>query len=146
MFTKLFNVMLIISVMLVPIVASAVDPQDPIRQRLFPPELIMQNRDQLGLTAEQQQVVKTELQRTQSEAFDLQWQLNDEVKALAALLEQSPIDETAALSQADKVMGLEQQIKRIQLRLLTRLKNALTPEQIQQLEQWKREEVSGGRH
>ncbi|GJM08539.1 MAG: hypothetical protein DHS20C11_08150 [Lysobacteraceae bacterium] len=144
MLTKLLNVMFITAVMLIAVTANAADPKDPIRKLLFPPELIMQNRDALALSAEQQEVIKTELHRTRSEAFDLQWQLDDEVKALTALLEESPIDEASALDQADKVMALEQQVKRIQLRLLTRLKNSLTAEQIAILEEARQERFSNG--
>jgi len=39
------------------------------------------------------------------------------------------------LQQADKVMALEHDIKKIQLTLLIRIKNTLTPEQIAKLRQ-----------
>lgn len=143
MFTKVLNVLFIAAVTLAPAVANAADPRDPIRQLLFPPELIMQNRDELGLSAEQEDIIKTELQRTRSEAFDLQWQMDDEVNTLTSLLKASPIDESSALEQADKVMALEHQVKRLQLRLLTRLKNALTDDQIELLKARRQDRMGG---
>jgi Spy/CpxP family protein refolding chaperone len=38
------------------------------------------------------------------------------------------------LEQADKIMGLEREVKRAHLTLLLRIKNTLTPEQIAKLE------------
>jgi len=42
------------------------------------------------------------------------------------------------LAQSDKVMQLEQQIKRVHLTLLARLKNMLSAEQVQKLSELRR--------
>jgi len=106
---------------------------DPIGRLLFKPELIMKFSDQLDLSDQQQDILKTELKKTQSSIFDLKWQLNEESKELRAILQVTPIDEDQLLAQSDKVMQLEQQIKRIHLTLLARLKNMLSEQQIQTL-------------
>jgi Spy/CpxP family protein refolding chaperone len=49
-----------------------------------------------------------------------------------------PIDEARVLEQADKVMGLEREIKKIHLSMLIRIKNSLTSEQVMQLRQLRR--------
>ena len=103
---------------------------DPIKQLLFPPELIMQHRAELDLDPDQQNTLKTELQRAQATVFDLKWQMKDESEALADILKQSPVDETQLLEQADKVMTLEQQVKKTHLTLLARIKNMLSDEQL----------------
>jgi hypothetical protein len=51
------------------------------------------------------------------------------------MLQQTPIEEAHVLEQADKVMGLERDIKKIHLSMLIRIKNSLTQEQIAQLKQ-----------
>jgi len=50
---------------------------------------------------------------------------------------QKEINEQAVIAQLDKVLSLEQDIKRTQLILLIRLKNKLTPQQQAQLRQFK---------
>ena len=115
-------------------------PQDdPIGQQLFPPELIMSQSQRLHLDDKQRTVVKTEVQNAQSKFFDLQWELKEASDTMVQLLQQTPVDETAVLKQADKVMGYEREIKKIHLAMLIRIKNALTKDQIADLMQFKRE-------
>ena len=114
---------------------AAFAQEDPIGQQLFPPELIMAQSQKLHLDDKQRTTVKNEVQRAQSKFFDLQWQLKEASDTMVELLQQTPVDETRVLDQADKVMGLEHDIKKIHLSMLIRIKNALTPEQIAQLRQ-----------
>lgn len=111
---------------------------DPIKQLLFTPELIMQHRAELDLNPEQQEMLKMELQRAQATVFDLKWQMKDESEALADILKQSPVDEAQLLEQADKVMTLEQQVKKTHLILLARIKNMLSDEQLATLKRLRR--------
>ena len=111
---------------------------DPIKQLLFTPELIMQHRAELDLNPEQQEMLKMELQRAQAAVFDLKWQMKDESEALADILKQSPVDEAQLLEQADKVMTLEQQVKKTHLILLARIKNMLSDEQLATLKRLRR--------
>jgi len=110
----------------------------PIKQLLFKPELIMKHRAELDLDADQQAILKAELQRTQAAVFDLKWQMREEGEALAEILKQTPIDETELLVQAGKVMTLEQQIKKTHLVLLARLKNMLTERQVEMLKEFRK--------
>ncbi len=102
---------------------------DPFAGNLFPPELIMQHQQALGLTEEQKTFLKDELSKAQTRFADLQFGLQGEVEKLAALIKQEPVDEAQTLTQVDKVLGLEREIKRTQIGLLIRIKNKLTPEQ-----------------
>lgn len=117
------------------VAAQQQPPEDPIGQQLYPPELIMGHQQALGLQEKQRALIKSEVQKAQSKFFDHQWQMNEESEKLVALLRSTPIDESAVLAQADKVMELERQIKKIHLGLLVRLKNMLTVEQIAKLDQ-----------
>src|SRR5713101_9851418 len=115
-------------------------PQDdPIGQQLVPPEMIMSQSQKLHLDDKQRATIKSEVQRAQSKFFDLQWEAKEAGDAMAQMLQQTPIDEAAVLQQADKVMSLEREIKKIHLSLLIRIKNALTREQIAELMQVRRE-------
>ncbi|HSP16086.1 MAG TPA: periplasmic heavy metal sensor [Thermoanaerobaculia bacterium] len=113
-------------------------PQDdPIGRFLFPPELIMAHSQDIGLQDKQRDIVKSEVQKAQSRFFDLQWQAKEETDKMVKLLQQSPLDETKILEQADRVMSLEREIKRTHLSLLIRLRNMLTPEQQGKLQQYR---------
>jgi Spy/CpxP family protein refolding chaperone len=108
--------------------------QDPIGRHLFPPELIMARSQDIGLQEKQRAVIKTEIQKAQAKFIDLQWDMKERSEKMERLLDQSPADEAKILEQADRVMGLEREIKRTQLTLLIRIKNSLTAEQVAKLE------------
>lgn len=102
---------------------------DPLAGNLFPPELIMQNQQALGLSDEQRTYLLGEIQRTQGQATAVQWRLQAAVEKLAGIVRQERIDETQVLAQLDSVLALEREMKRLQITLLVRLKNRLAPEQ-----------------
>src|SRR5947209_5164870 len=90
-------------------------PNDPVSDSLFPPELIMQNQAALNLTEDQKNFFKTEMRQAQVRFTEMQWHLQDEAEKMAALLKQEPINEEAALAQAEKLLSAERDIKRTQL-------------------------------
>jgi Spy/CpxP family protein refolding chaperone len=123
---------------LAPALRAAPPEPDPIAQNLFPPELIMRYASDLKLDERQRAAVKEDVQRAQARFVDLQWQLQEESEKLVRLLQVKPIDEAAVLAQADRVMGLEREVKKTQLSLLVRLKNLLTPPQDKRLAELRR--------
>src|SRR5258708_33163797 len=102
---------------------------DPFAGNLFPPELIMQYQQALGLSDEQKNFIKGELQKAQMRLNEMQWGLQEEVEKLSASVKQDQVDETQTLAQLDKVLAVEREIKRTQIGLLIRIKNKLTREQ-----------------
>ena len=102
---------------------------DPMGEAFFPPELVMQHQQTIGLTEQQKNFFKTEFRKAQTRFTELQWQLSDESEKLVALVKQEPLDEQQALAQLDKVLNAEREIKRLQLSLVIQIRNALTPEQ-----------------
>lgn len=100
---------------------------------LFPPELVMRHQADLALTAEQRRTITDAVKALQNHTIDLQWNLQAEQATLAQLLEQRPVQEQAAVAQLNKLMELEASVKRAHLSALTRIKNALTDQQVQQL-------------
>ena len=89
----------------------------------------MQHQQEIGLTDEQRSYITGEIQQAQKRATDLQWQLQREVESMAELLRQNTVDETRTMAQLDRVLAAEREIKRIQLTLVVRIKNRLTPDQ-----------------
>jgi Spy/CpxP family protein refolding chaperone len=124
--------------LLLPVAQAQNPPDDPIGQYLFPPELIMAHSQELALQERQRSAIKGEVQKAQSKFIDLQWDMKEETEKMVKLLQQAPADESKILEQADRVMGLEREIKRTQLSLLIRMKNLLTPDQVAKLEAMRR--------
>ena len=112
--------------------------EDPFADAFFPPELIMQNQQLLGLTTEQKSLLRSEVQKAQTRFTDLQWQLQDEMQRLTALAREASPSEERILTQLDKVLNLEREIKRTHIGLVVRMKRALTAEQQKKLQELKK--------
>jgi Spy/CpxP family protein refolding chaperone len=138
---------LLIAGLLAPLAAAAQPPpqppqpppgSDPIGRYLAPPELVMSQSEEIGLTDKQRAAIKAEIQKTQAKFLDAQWDLQEHTGKMSRLLQQTPVDEAKVLEEADRVMSLEREIKRAQLTLLIRIRNALTAEQNAKLEALRR--------
>ena len=128
MSSRLFALIAIL--LLTAVTVGAQQPgSDPIGEAFFPPELVMQHQQTIGLTDQQKTFLKTTLRKAQTQFTELQWQLSDESEKLAAMVKQEPVDEQAVLAQLDKVLNAEREIKRTQLLLVIQIRNNLTPEQ-----------------
>ncbi len=103
--------------------------EDPLGKYLFPPDLVMKYSQDLGLDEHQRTALRENVQKAQTKFVDLQWDLQEATQKMIHLLQARPVDEAAVLAAADKVLGLERDIKRTQLSLLVRLKNLLTEAQ-----------------
>ncbi len=102
---------------------------DPIGSKLFPPDLIMGHQEELGVEEAQRTAILKEIEKTQSHVLQLQWQMQAAMEQLAKALEVPKIDEAKALSQADRLMNLERDVKRTHLGMLIRIRNLLTDSQ-----------------
>ena len=106
---------------------------DPIADNLFPPELVMRHSGDLSLDERQRNAIREAVQQAQSRFTDLQFELQPEAERMGRLLQSRPVDETAVLAQADRIMGLEREIKKTHLALLVRIKNQLSAGQQEKL-------------
>ena len=114
-------------------------PQPPdFIEGCFPPELIMQNQQSLGLSDEQKKGIREIMKKSVSEFTDLQWQESSEKEAMALLLKQEKVDEAKAVAQLDKLLNIENSIKRLHLSAMIKVKNLLSPEQQAKLRTFKR--------
>jgi Spy/CpxP family protein refolding chaperone len=104
-----------------------------IEQNFFAPEQIMQHQNAIGLSGDQQTAIRDEMKKMIAQFTDLQWQESAETEALANLVKLDRPDEKQVLAQLDKVLNIENEIKRLRTGLLVRIKNILTPEQQAQL-------------
>ncbi len=137
---------LLAGVLLTVVFTSAQQPQprppqpgpDPLGETIFPPELVMQHQREIGLTDEQKAFMRGEIQRVTARFNELQWQLQDAMEALAITMKEGSVNEQQALTQLDKVLDTEREIKHLHIGLAIRIKNKLTPDQQDRLQQMKR--------
>jgi Spy/CpxP family protein refolding chaperone len=133
---------LIVVILLMSLAAVAQQPpgpdSDPIGRHLIPPELVMAQSEQIGLSQKQRASIKAEVQKMQTKFLDAQWDVQEQTSRMTQLLEQAPVEEAKVLEAADRIMSLEREIKRAHLTLLVRIKNVLTAEQIAKLEAMRR--------
>jgi len=119
-------------------------PPDPFGDAMFPPEMIMQHARELNLTQEQKTFMREEINRTTTRFNDLQWQLQDAMEALHETMKTNSVNEQLALSQLDKVLDNERQIKRAHMELAIRIKNKLTAAQQMKLQSMRPPTRMGG--
>lgn len=98
-------------------------------QHLFPPELVMQNQQKIGLRADQRTTITEAIQQLQGKVVDLQWKMQEETQKLADILAKSPVSESETLAQVDRVLAIERDVKRAHITMLVRIRNALTADQ-----------------
>ncbi len=109
-------------------------PPDPLGDAIFPPDMIMQHQRELALTDEQKTFMRGEIQRTTTRFNELQWQLQDQMEALHETVKNNSVNEQLALSQLDKVLESEREIKRLHMEMAIRIKNKLTADQQMKLQ------------
>ncbi len=113
-------------------------PQDdPLAEHVFPPELVMQHQREIALTDEQKAFLRGEIQRVTLRFTELQWQMQDGMEGLVSTLKGGSVNEQQALSQLDKILDTEREIKHLHVGLAVRIKNKLTPEQQSKLQAFK---------
>ncbi len=132
MFHKTLSTLAVILSLALPL--SAQEP-DPLELLTFSPELVMQHQNVIGLQAGQATSIKEELRQAQGQFTDLEWDLQAKMESFLSLLERDRVDEEAALLLLDEILELESRIKRIHLTLAIRIKNQLSTEQQEQLQQ-----------
>jgi Spy/CpxP family protein refolding chaperone len=89
----------------------------------------MPKQRELGIDDRQREAIVKEIQGLQTRVVDLQWQMQAAVEELLKLLDTPRIDEARALAQAEKVMGIERDVKKLHLGTLIRIRNLLTDAQ-----------------
>jgi Spy/CpxP family protein refolding chaperone len=113
-------------------------PPDLMNNSVFPPDVIMEHQRELGLTDQQKAFMRGEINKTSTVFNDLQWQLQDAMEALRDTMKADQVNEQLALAQLDKVLDAERDIKKLHMALAIRIKNNLTADQVQKLQELNR--------
>jgi Spy/CpxP family protein refolding chaperone len=106
-------------------------------EAFYPPDLIRQTRQMIGLTDEQQASLQEAVEKIQTRVTSLQRQYQLETERMSALVKAEKLDEDAVMAQADRVLKLEREVKLAELALLIKIKNTLTQEQQAKLRELK---------
>jgi len=109
--------------------AAQESPERAFGQHLFPPELVMQHQQKIGLRSDQRTAITEAIQQLQARVVELQWRMQEEGQRLAEIFQRAQVNEGEALAQVDRVLGVEREVKRAHMTMLIRIKNTLTPEQ-----------------
>ena len=102
---------------------------DPIRAHLFPPELLVHHRAEIGLTDQQVEKIRDRVEEVGPKVQQHQTRLNGAMGKLAKLLAASKVDEEAALKQLDEVLAIEKELKHMHFRVMIQIRNELNTEQ-----------------
>ncbi|GAB3228813.1 periplasmic heavy metal sensor [Algoriphagus aestuariicola] len=103
---------------------------DMFQSNLYSADRIMDMRDKLNLTDAQATKIKKIHAENAGQFSTLKWDLEEENAKLKKMLEPNKIDQVAVNKQMDKILDLENQLKKKQLNNLVAIKNELTEEQL----------------
>ena len=113
--------------------AQAPKLDDGLGRLLFDPQMVLRFAGELQLQTAQRTAIVNAIKAAQGDILEPQLEMIGLQQDLMKLMEAIRVDEAAAMAQAGKLMELEQAMKKSQLLLLIRIKNALTPRQQEQL-------------
>ena len=121
-------------------------PADPFARCLFSPEEVMAHQGEIGLQDDQRAKLSVEASRAQAKAAEVQWSLSGEQQKLETLMRGARVDEGAVLKAVDRILALEQDLKRTQMTMMVRVKNTLTEQQQTRLRELRHHPVDGFFH
>ncbi|SFO15480.1 TonB-dependent outer membrane receptor, SusC/RagA subfamily, signature region [Algoriphagus ornithinivorans] len=117
------------------LLSSIMMAQDIFKKNLYSADQIMEAREKINLTDAQATKIKKIHAENAGEFSTLKWDLDEANAKLEKMLQLPKVDALAVNKQLDKVLQLENQLKKKQLSSLVAIKNELTEEQIKQMGQ-----------
>lgn len=109
--------------------ASLANAQDIFQKNLYSADKVMELRTKLNLTEVQATKIKKIHSDNAGKFSTEKWDLDEETSKLKTMLDQSKIDQAAVQKQMDKVLALENSLKKRQLSTMVAIKNELSLEQ-----------------
>lgn len=108
--------------------------KDVFKGKLFPPNIILEHQDDLGLSKEQFTAIRAAVVEVQGNVAGHEWDLREAYQRVLSDLDDSPIDEDKVLENVDAALRAENQVKKLQVAMLIKLRNLLTDEQAEYLQ------------
>lgn len=109
---------------------QAKESGDIFQGNLYSADKVMAMRDKLNLTDAQAAEIKKIHAANAGQFSTLKWDLDEETKKLNKMLEANNPDAAAVQKQMDKVLSIENDLKKKKLSTLVAIKNELTDEQV----------------
>ncbi len=108
----------------------AQDPgADMVAAQFFPPDLVMNNADAIGLKQSQRLAIVADVKALQEDVAPLALRMEAARDRLVATLEKDNADEAAVLKALEDVLMIERNVKRRHITALLRIRNQLSREQ-----------------
>jgi len=103
--------------------------KDVFKGKLFAPKIILEHQDELGLTKEQFTAIRAAVVEVQASVAGHEWDLREAYMQTLASLDETPVDEDKVLQSVEAALLAENEVKKLQVRMLIKLRNLLTDEQ-----------------
>ena len=115
--------------------AQGQGPQkDPFKGKLFAPNVILEHQDELNLSKEQFTAIRAAVVDVQGAVAEHEWDLREAYMQALADLDEAPVDEQKVLQSIQRALLAENEVKKLQVGLLIKLRNLLTDEQMAYLQ------------
>ena len=111
--------------------------KDPMRD-LFPPDKIMERREELGFTEKQKKELLGIIQKQQPKLMEYQWDLQDSQKSIFKAFSTHPVNISEVEPLLKTMLQKESEMKLLHLKMLLKVRNVLTAEQVKILKSTKK--------
>ena len=113
---------------------SANEARDIFKGKLFPPNVVLEHREELDLSREQYTAIRKAVVEVQTQVAEHEWDMQEAYSDVLAMLDDRPLDEQAIISGVKAVLAAENEVKIAQMGMLLRIRNLLNEEQVAFLE------------
>ncbi len=110
--------------------AEANGAGDVFRGKLFPPNLILENQDELELSRDQFTSIREAVVQVQANVAEHEWDMREAYLRIMDELDAEQIDEDRVIEIANEALLAENEIKKQQMAMLIRVRNILTDDQV----------------
>ncbi len=107
--------------------------RDVFKGKLFPPNVILEQQDRLGIDKEQYTAIRAAVVEAQGDIAAHEWDLRTAYQNVLAELDKVPIDQERVLKLVGQALEAENAVKKRQVAMLIELRNLLSERQIEQL-------------
>lgn len=114
--------------------ASANETRDIFKGKLFPPNVVLEYREQLDLSRDQYTAIRAAVVEVQTQVAEHEWDMQEAYTNVLSMLDERPLDEQQIISGVKAVLTAENSVKIAQMGMLIRIRNLLSDEQVAFLE------------
>lgn len=108
--------------------------KDVFKGKLFAPNIILEHQDELALSKEQFTAIRAAVVEVQGNVAEHEWDLREAYQRIMTELDDSPVDEQEVLQNVEAALRAENEVKKLQVAMLIKLRNLLTDEQMEYLQ------------